>query len=302
MIATMMALAIPIPDWNSLDSVRLAHSVLELAALAFFALLVVFDVLAHQFDEDHPKRARRFEKVGLWCFAIAVLAEVAAYPYGQRNDTLSEHIIVSLSETSRLAAKDAGTALTDSGTAMTQAGIAEDAAGKATSKADKASATADKAGKSASGALDLAGNAKAEVATVQSNIARLDEKYAPRTLSKTKRDILIELLKKVRQKPRDVIEIEFSIAATDGGSYGKELADAISDPATGWKARAGNRSVTIGDEDKTGLLVVVHDSTHFSRWAAELLGALQIAGTGAEGGNDPRLSSDAAYILILKKN
>ena len=42
MHATAMHLAILIPDWKSLDSVRHAHSVLEAAALIFFALLVLF--------------------------------------------------------------------------------------------------------------------------------------------------------------------------------------------------------------------------------------------------------------------
>lgn len=84
-----MALAIPISGiWNSLDSVRHAHSEMEGAALLFFALLVLFDVLAHLSKDDSRKHA--LEKAALIFFAIAVFAEVIAYPYGQRNDTLSE--------------------------------------------------------------------------------------------------------------------------------------------------------------------------------------------------------------------
>jgi cbb3-type cytochrome oxidase subunit 3 len=41
-----MYLARLLPDWYSLDSVRHAHSFLEAIGLVFFALLVVFDVLA----------------------------------------------------------------------------------------------------------------------------------------------------------------------------------------------------------------------------------------------------------------
>src|SRR5437763_16645197 len=95
MHGTMTFLAIFLPDWNSLDSVRRAHSDLEAVALAFFALLVVFDVLAHLSSKD-KKKETILEKIALCCFAVAVLAEIAAYPYGQRNDALTEQIIGSL--------------------------------------------------------------------------------------------------------------------------------------------------------------------------------------------------------------
>jgi hypothetical protein len=88
-----------LPDWNSLDSVRGAHSNLELAALIFFALLVIFEVLSH-ISEDKAKE-RLFEKIGLCCFAVAVLAEIVAYRYGQRNDFLSGQVINSLDQKSK---------------------------------------------------------------------------------------------------------------------------------------------------------------------------------------------------------
>ena len=90
-----MLFAIFLPDWNSLDSVRRTHSDLEGAALVFFALLVLFDVLAHLSDEN-KNREKLFVRIGLCCFAVAILAEIAAYPYGQRNDALSAQVIVSL--------------------------------------------------------------------------------------------------------------------------------------------------------------------------------------------------------------
>jgi hypothetical protein len=45
----IMLLAI-LPNWNSLDSVRQAHSDLELAGLVFFALLVVAEAFGPQFQ------------------------------------------------------------------------------------------------------------------------------------------------------------------------------------------------------------------------------------------------------------
>jgi hypothetical protein len=76
-------------DWNTLDSIRKVHNFLEGGALVFFALLVLFDVLAHLSEDEKPVRAKLLERIGLWCFGVAVLSEIVAYPYSQRNDTLS---------------------------------------------------------------------------------------------------------------------------------------------------------------------------------------------------------------------
>lgn len=116
---TMTDLAL-LPDWNSLDSVRSAHSNLELAALVFFALLVVFDVLAH-FAEEHQDRARLFEKIGLCFFAVAVLCEIAGYRYGQRNDALSDQKIRSLDAVAHDADSSAKGAKTTADGAKTKA-------------------------------------------------------------------------------------------------------------------------------------------------------------------------------------
>jgi len=133
----MTHFAIGFPDWNSLDSVRRAHSGLEGAALVFFALLVVFDVLAHLSSKDE-KKEKLLEKIGLCCFAIAALSEIAAYPYGQRNDTLSEWTIGSLDAKARKADTNASTALTKSETALSHSNEAETKSGEAVEKAGKA--------------------------------------------------------------------------------------------------------------------------------------------------------------------
>jgi len=78
------------PNWSSLDSVRNAHSLLELGALIFFAALVISDVVAHLCEDVNKDRAKRFSRIGLWCFGVAVLAEIVAYPYSRRNDFLSD--------------------------------------------------------------------------------------------------------------------------------------------------------------------------------------------------------------------
>src|SRR6266851_5006723 len=115
-------------DWNNLDAVRAVHSFLEASALVFFALLVLFDVLAH-LAEENKQRATILERIGLVCFGVAVLAEGLAYPYSQRNDTLSERVIVSLSGLAGMADTRARQALGDSSVAITQSEKAVDASG-----------------------------------------------------------------------------------------------------------------------------------------------------------------------------
>jgi hypothetical protein len=77
------------PGWNSPDTVRAVHSWSEAIALLFFASLVAFDAVAHL----ETKRHKLFERIGLACFGIAVLAEILAYPYGERNDELAQNRI-----------------------------------------------------------------------------------------------------------------------------------------------------------------------------------------------------------------
>jgi hypothetical protein len=128
-----MLLAI-LPNWNSLDSVRQAHSDLELAGLVFFALLVIAEALAHNSKQEERKHL--FDSIGIWFFAIAVLCEIAGYWYGQRNDALSEQVIRSLDATARNAAGNASTALSNSKEAETKSNDAVDKAGKAQIKVD----------------------------------------------------------------------------------------------------------------------------------------------------------------------
>jgi len=147
-----MHFAVGLPDWNSLESVRYAHSRLEGGALIAFALLVLFEVWAHLLEDEDKVRARWFEKIGLCFFAIAVLAEIVAYPYGERNDRLSADMIGSLSATTTQAEAKARKALTDSGTAITKAG---EALGKSKEATDAAGKVQREVGAVAKQAVDL---------------------------------------------------------------------------------------------------------------------------------------------------
>lgn len=150
-MATTIYLAIWIPFWNSLDSVRRIHNDLELVAILFFALLALFDAFAHWSEEKN--REKIFGEIGVWCFFIAVLCEAVAYPYGHRNDTLSEQVIVSLYEKAEGASAAAGTALQNAiaanGKAIEAQGNAQEAskqAGKIKGRLTSLSSEADDLG------------------------------------------------------------------------------------------------------------------------------------------------------------
>lgn len=130
---TIVHLAI-LPDWNSLDSVRRAHSNLEAAGLVFFVLLVVMEALAHNATDD--KRKHLFDSIGIWFFAVAIVCEIAGYWYGQRNDALSGQIISSLDA-------KAGEAFDKASKAHKLAQSASDIAGPAKRTADEAKREAD---------------------------------------------------------------------------------------------------------------------------------------------------------------
>lgn len=136
------------PDWNSLDVVRRVHSDLELGSIISFALLAFFDVLAHRTHD--VKREKTLGSIGLWFFGIAVFCEAMAYVYGQRNDSLSEGVIRSLSSTATQAAADSQNALKDSGTAITQVGQAKTSAARAISEAGEAETKIDALNREAS--------------------------------------------------------------------------------------------------------------------------------------------------------
>ncbi len=167
-LMAIIQFAIILPDWNSLESVRHVHSYLEAAALVFFAMLVLCDVLAHIYEENNKEKL--FTKIGLCFFAIAVFAEIIAYPYGQRNDALSEQVIDSLDDKVQQTKINASRALDDSGKALNQANDALSRAGKAQDSLGKAEKDARGAQSAATSALVLAKGAREEADTFEKDI------------------------------------------------------------------------------------------------------------------------------------
>ena len=115
-----------LPGWAFLASSVGIHATLEGIAVAFFVALVVFDVLAHL----NKKRETLLERIALVCFAIAVLAEVCAYPYSRHIDTMSSDANAALNKEAGDARKEAGKAIERAGKAVNDAAQANERASK----------------------------------------------------------------------------------------------------------------------------------------------------------------------------
>jgi hypothetical protein len=203
----MIRFATFLPNWNSLDSVRRIHSDLEAAALIFFALLVVFEALAHSTEDEVKERS--FTKIGLWFFAIAVLAESVAYPYGQRNDTLSGNEIVSLDQKSKDAEGKALNALQISTSAISQAGRAQDASGKASGAASNALTVASGARREADSFEADIVSAKKQAADAVSHLADAEQRLADSTQREASAEAKLSAIK----TPRSLVHISELAAA-----------------------------------------------------------------------------------------
>jgi hypothetical protein len=167
----MMPLTI-LSDWNSLDSVRRAHSDFELGGLVFFALLVMAEALAH--TTENKEREHRFNTFGVWLFAIAVLCELVAYPYGQRNDELSAQVIGSLDALAHDADSTAKGAKTTADGAKIKADAVGVEAGQAEIRATAAGRKAAQAGASAANALSTAHDADEVARAVTGRVEELE--------------------------------------------------------------------------------------------------------------------------------
>jgi hypothetical protein len=211
-----------IPDWNSLDAVRRAHSGLEGAALVFFALVVLFDVLCHFSKEQQRKTV---EKCALVFFGVARLAEIVAYPYGQRNDQLSEQVISSLDAK----AKDA----------FTSASGASKIASASDLKSKDAVDKAHEALETVGAAKEAAGRAKAEADVVTQQAQALTQYMGvvansvnPRFMDRAK------FLQLMKWQPKATVEIWYDPSDGESEMFANELSLALgkSDGGLGWDA------------------------------------------------------------------
>jgi hypothetical protein len=174
-IVTKMSLGI-LPDWNSLDYLRRAHSDLEAGGLVFFALLVVMEALAHNSKDEYRKHV--FDSIGIWFFAIAIFCEIGGYWYGQRNDELSQNAFNSLDSQVKEAKSNVAAAVDDSRAAVAQAKDALAKSGEAARNLGKAESEARGARVASANALNLAHGARTEADSFEKDIASAKQQAA----------------------------------------------------------------------------------------------------------------------------
>jgi hypothetical protein len=291
-----------IPDWNSLDSVRHVHSDLEAAALVFFALLVLFDILAHLSTDN--KKKTLLEKIGLCCFAIAVLAEVVAYPYGQRNDTLSGQIIGSLDAETREALIKSGTALAQSREADTKSGDAIDKTGNALGIANDAKQVSREARQEADSfeqdimsAKENAAKAEERTLRAEQALLQFQEKLLPRHLSEKQKQ---DLVQRLSGQPKVPVMVGWANDATDGQIYGEDFRDVFK--RLGWDPDSTHWQLEWLSKHTIGVFVVVHDPNDDVAPEATAFGAALIAvGVPAKPGVDAGIPQHSFEIRIGAK-
>jgi hypothetical protein len=294
----MIHFAILHPDWNSLDSVRLAHSALEVAALIFFALLVVSEALAHLSDND--KKEKMFDKIGIVFFAIAVLAEIIAYPYGQRSDALSGQVIVSLDAAAREGAHNASRALNDSEAGLTQSRAAESAAGKATEIAHAARIEADSFERDIVFAKNQAADAQSRLADATARTARLEQQLSWRTVTpEQKAKLRALLLSSNLLMPLN--ELTINISYSNQNSEAEEYAGELKDALNGFGAEVSEPGGVefFGTKVLQGVIVTANPVRNTK--AIFLLNALHGAGIGVSGERNDKMDAHAIEIFVGPK-
>jgi hypothetical protein len=260
-----------LPDWNSIDSVRSAHAILEVMAIVFFIVLAALESVAKILEKQHKHEAAEVaEVIGLFFFAIAVIAEFHAYPYSRRLDTLSERTIVSLGNLAGTADAKARQAISDSEKAVMDSGQAEAVA---------------------SGALTIAQGARTEATSLKDDVVSahkealeskraLDEYKAPRTLTDEQCGRIARTI-----QPFAGQEFDFTSYRDTPESLhiAERIAGVLASPPAGWKfVPAKNASFLLGG--LTGVHIVVDpEASEKTKNAGQwLVAALTKEGISAE--------------------
>jgi hypothetical protein len=245
------------PFWNSLDAVRRLHSDLELAAIVFFLLLALFDAFAHW--TKNKEKEHKFGAIGIVFFFIAVTCEFLGYAYGQRNDNLSERVIVSLSAT-------AGQAVTDSHNALQDSGKAKIAADGAIAIADAANILSGTANDKAKSVEVRVASLDARIGKASSQVDALEARLAWRHIDPKKRTGYI-----ARLKPFAGSVVLFDFAGESNPEaigFANEVLTLLHD--AGWLPRNQNNSFG----SRTGMECFTSTSNDAGRAFAEVMGQL----------------------------
>lgn len=304
------------PGWDSLESVQRIHAKLELISIFLFGALVLVEIWEHGAKEPW---ATRLKKWGLAFFSLAILAELTAYPYSRRSDSLSnsqirgdEQIISKMAEDIREArqnAKDASDAATSAKNSAAQASsIARGARQEADSfekdiaVAKKGAATAEShiqdALTESARAADEARNARMEQAAITAENLRLQQEINPRRLSEEQKQELVAKLSSVLP-----FTVKFNMpAANDTGEvfdFTDDLKDVFvrmnlipKEPPT------GKGEIGIVPTRVRGVVIGIRNKSEYPE-AAKVLGNTLISwGFSASLEEAPSLVSDRNAMLI----
>lgn len=218
-----------LPGWDSLDSVQDIHAKLELIAIFFFALLVVADVLEH----GATKRAKLFKTSGLIFFALAVLAELVAYPYGRKTDKLSQTRIRQEEQLVAKSIEHANQAGRDAAEANERAALAESHLAEADARAEVARKDAEAFRLDIAKSNERAANAERETARLtklaeDERLARLniEARLASRRVSSEQAKQLCSFLD-VTGKPALGIAIMSSFGTPEADDFAEDIAKAL---------------------------------------------------------------------------
>lgn len=80
------AFVVPLPDWNSINSVSAAAHAFQLSAIVFFASALFIDLLSMFIQKYH----RLMQWIGITIFFLCAGAEFVAYKYDVRREELTE--------------------------------------------------------------------------------------------------------------------------------------------------------------------------------------------------------------------
>lgn len=282
-----MNFALVLPDWNSLDSVRAAHNSLELWSIWLFAVLVVCDVIAHLVEDNRKATAKALERIGLCCFAVAVVAELGAYKYGERNDALSQQVITSLDIKAKNAFDNASAALTKSEEAKTAAGSAQTKADAVGRKTDALDVRISKAGDDLTRALERTKMLESQLAW---RTVTPEQKEKLRTLLISRTQMLVPLsnLK---------IGIEYVNQNPESEEYAHELKDALD--GLGAEIPEPNGAEFIGSKTLQGL--IVEGNPYRNPRATLLLNAIHDSGIAVVGTRLDELGDRGISIIVGSK-
>jgi hypothetical protein len=252
----------------------------------------VFDVLAHFLKRSEIV----LERVGLVCFAVAVLAEILAYPYSRRNDGLSAAAAITAereigqlrkdAESAKAAAKGFESQIADAAarvkSAEAQIASANAAAREAVAKVAQADARIAEANRGAAEA-----NRVAEGERLARE--RLESRLAGRSITDEQISLAAEQLKQFSEQPS---RMDVGISDLEGLRFASRLSLLLT--SAGWNV---NLAEAVGSVRRSGISISRTEDKQ-SCEAAEKL-ARVLSNLGFESFIDPTPETETSRIVLI---